>query len=320
MTQQKSLNRKTETVISLTVLSLIICGVAAVLFMQSRFDLTEFGVNIAGAKDRTIEAEALFPLSDAFEVLSPPENYPESDLYEKINGKAPLYTDAGFEMLDTQRFTFKENPQYWVEIYRYTMTSPQSAFCVYSTQKRPSGLAIDGISPEHGYKTTSGLYLAAGRNYFEINASAEDAAVLDALISSLADIAELDNEMNRFMPLPQTLPDENAVTGSSKLYLDGAFGIGGLGRVFIRDYVVDGQRLTAFTIPDGQAAMRKYEQFLEENGAEKTDDADGIVTYDLYGVYEVIGIAGDNLVGVHEADDADTGRELIKVIIEKAKQ
>jgi len=317
MTQHISLNRKMETVISIAVLFAIICVIAAILFIQGRFDLTEFGVNPAGEKKEIVESVSFFSISDDFEVLSAAEHYGPDELYEKINGKAPLYTDAGFEMLDTQRYTFKSNPQCWIEVFRYVMTSPESAFCVYSTQKRPSGLAIGDISPEHGYKTTSGLYLAAGKNYYEINASAEDEAVLEALRNCLADIAGLDEPENQFIKLPKTLPDDNAVIGSSKLYLDGAFGIGGLGRVFIRDYMVDGQRLTAFSIADGQAALQKYRQFMEENGAEKTDDAEGILTYDMYGVYEIIGIAGDNLAGVHEADSAETGRKLIKMIIAK---
>lgn len=317
MVQRTSLNRKMETVISITVLLALIVVVISILFVQNHFDLAAFGIANLTSEKEIIETTAFFSVSDDFEVFSDEEHYGPDELYEKINGKAPLYTDAGFEMLDTQRFTFKPDPQCWIEIYRYTMTSPESAFCVYSTQKRPSGAAIEGINPEYGYKTTSGMYLAAGNKYYEISASAENEAVLEALRACLPQIAELSLPENKFMPMPRTLPDENAVAGSFKLYLDGAFGIGGLGEVYMRDYVLEGQRLTAFTITDGKVALEKYEQFMEENGAEKTGDADGIAAFDLYGVYEIMGLAGGNLVGVHEADDADLGRELIKMITVK---
>jgi hypothetical protein len=315
MSENKS-ERKTETLISIIVLAALAAAVGAVLYVQSDYDMSRYGVNtgekraIAGGAD-----DKAFAVSDKFSPMSPPEEYLEDTLYEKINGKAPLYTSAGFERLDTQRFTLNEKPDVWIEIYRYRMSTPAAAFSVYSTQKRSGAQVIDGLSPEHFYKTTSGLYAAAGQDYFEISASAEDDAVVDALIADIEDIAALDRPENSPLEIPEFLPDSKAAQGSFKLYLDGAFGIGELGKVYIRDYVIDGETITSFVILDGVEAMDKFESFMDESGAMKVSEDDGIDVYDLYGVYELITVKDGRLIGVHEAYDEETARELMKKMI-----
>ncbi|MFI4910456.1 MAG: DUF6599 family protein [Sedimentisphaeraceae bacterium JB056] len=314
---ENKLNRTVETLVSIITMAVIVVIVAVILYMQGHYDLGRFGI-ITGedaVTGQVSESSGGFAVSDKFTVLSEAEVYSPDTLYEKINGKAPLYTEAGFEELLTQRYTFTAQPDIWVEIYRYRMSTPKAAFYVYSTQKRAKARPVEGLSAEHFYKTTSGMYMAAGNDYFEISASAENEEMLDALAADISDIAMLESPENSLLPVPEVLPDSNAVEGSFKMYLDGAFGIGGLGEVYIRDYELDGRRMTIFVIPDGENAAAKFESFMAESGAEKVSDEDGIDVYDLFGVYELIMLNDGSLIGVHEADDYQAAIELIKMLI-----
>jgi hypothetical protein len=308
------LNRKKETIISTISLALLAIVFGAVFYIQADYDLERLGVVVDGYTSATAGVEAVFTVSAEFEPLSAAEVYTEGELFEKINGKAPLYTSAGFERLTTQRFTFITEPEVWIEIYRFKMSSPKAAYCVYSTQKRPSVQPVASKSREHSYKTSSGIYLAAGSNYFEIITSAENEAVLDALAICIADIAHLQEAENALFELPKVLPDDGAVGGSFKLYLNSAFGIDGLGEVFVRNYETESEQLTVFLIKDGKKALSRFETFMTQNGIEKISDQDGIVIYDLFGVYELITLTENGLIGVHEAFERDNALTILKSI------
>ena len=96
MAKKESLNRQTETLWSVLSLIAVFCILAAVVFSQGSFDLEKFGISNPVANGLDDQKKAIFLVSDNFKVLSPPETYLENELYEKINGKAPLYTEAGF--------------------------------------------------------------------------------------------------------------------------------------------------------------------------------------------------------------------------------
>lgn len=313
MAHNKSLNRYKEAVFSIFSLAAVVLIVVAVVLIQGNFDLKKFGVSDSIAKSAADIIEPIFSVSDKFKPLSPAEDYAEGRLYEKINGKAPLYTDAGFKRLQTQRFSYLPNPDSWIEIYRFEMTSPKSAYTVYSSQKRAGSDAVAGIGADYAYQTSSGIFIAAENLYFEITASVEDQALIEDLTLALPELIDIDNV--KFMSLPAFLPDQSAVDGSFKLYIDSAFGVSGLGDVYARNYSIDEAELMAFVI-DGEYAQ-VYKDFLVNNGAQKLDTKDGIEIYDFYGVYELIALKGDKFAAVREADDKDAAYKLLKMIIEK---
>ncbi len=314
MSKENKINRKIETVISLMVLAALAAVIVTIVYVQADFDMNRFGIKADGEEfGEASEAEAVFELGEKFTQMSPPERYSEDSLYEKINGKAPLYTSAGFNKLTTQRYSLSSSPDLWIEVYRYQMQTPKAAFYVYSTQKRGSATPLEGFSPDYFYKTSSGIYAVIGSYYWEITSSAEDNDLLETIQDSLPSLTGSDD--GDFFEAPSILPDENAVEGSLTLYLDSAFGIGGLGEVYIRDYEFDGKRLKAFAVINGKNAEDEFQSFMQENTAEMVNDADGIKTYDLFGVYELITRHNGLLIGIHETDHPEVAREFIKSFI-----
>ncbi|TFG46523.1 MAG: hypothetical protein E4H40_07285, partial [Candidatus Brocadiia bacterium] len=86
-----------------------------------------------GRKERS-ELGHLTPAG--FILASKTEFYRHDNLYEKIDGKADLYTESGFEILQTCRFAASQNTELDFEAFIYDMGTLRNAFSVYSLQKR----------------------------------------------------------------------------------------------------------------------------------------------------------------------------------------
>lgn len=103
--------KKLESAISLFILAVIISIVAAMVLRQFQSTATEAIANgPEGFKGLKIE------------------EYSAENLYEKINGKAPLYLEAGFKKLTTQRFVSADDESIWMENYVYEYDEWQERF------------------------------------------------------------------------------------------------------------------------------------------------------------------------------------------------
>ena len=166
-------NRRLESAVSILLLVVLFLIALAVLIKQADVDMTRFGLGAAAQPDSQ-KAPDLAALAsgppgrtpDAFKELSSPLVYTAGNLYEKINGKAPLYLDAGFLKLFTQRFVSRTDENLWMEIYLYDMAGLKNAFSVYSVQKRADVETLSTM--QFAYKTTNALYFVHGRYYVEL--------------------------------------------------------------------------------------------------------------------------------------------------------
>ncbi len=251
------------------------------------------------------------------------EHYDAGNLYEKIDGKAPLYTDSGFAGLSAVRFAGGAEEEPAMELYLFDMGTARNAFSVYSMQKRPDTDALEGV--HFGYKTSNGLYFTKGKYYVELVGFSEGpelAQAMEELCGKLA--AALQTDAGTGLAEIDSLPDEGKVPGSVTFYVSSAFGCEGLTGVFTCNYKSGDQDLTAFLSrrsSDGDAnrTVKMYHEFLIENGAKPKkaldERLDGCVL-DFYGYIEMVVPAGSYLVGVHEAQSQEAGEKLVLRIIE----
>ncbi|MBN2272188.1 MAG: hypothetical protein JXN61_16365 [Sedimentisphaerales bacterium] len=330
------------------VILLIILGIigAVILVRQGRFDIGRFGIEAgelhSDAAEDTVGAGAevsgtagggvtLSSLTgEGVVVLGDVETYSTDTLYEKIDGKSPLYTESGFEQLRTQRFAVGGKDELGAEMYLYDMGNARNAFSVYSRQKRPDAELVGDV--RFGYKTSNALYFAHGRYYVECVGYAESEELIEAMremARNLASCAPLSSEDE--MDELTLFPEDNLITGSYKLYLTNTFGYSGLSNTFAARYEIDGQPVTVFfsscdSPADAGAMADSYRQFLLENGA-KVKDASSeeiksveAVVLDFYGATEIVTSAGRFVAGVHEADEQAAAEKAALIIIAKLKE
>jgi hypothetical protein len=172
-------NKRLESTVSVILLAVLFLIGLGIFIKQADVDMSRFGMEaetaklsaqIPGVKKRDPawreprEEPDLVSLAPAgFETLSKIELYVPDNLYEKINGKAPLYIDSGFEKLFTQRFISKEDENLWMELFVYDMAGIRNAFSVCSVQRRAGADILSLFHPSFGYRTDNALYFVHGK-------------------------------------------------------------------------------------------------------------------------------------------------------------
>lgn len=318
--------KKFESVVGLSLLAILIIITITILITQSEYDMTLFGVGTA-VSDPGTEKISLTSLAPAgFEPLSE-ETYLADNLYEKINGKAPLYIEAGFVKLSTARFVNKNDEGLWMELFIFDMANIKNAFSVYSVQRRPGVEILPDM--QFGYRTTDAPYLVHGKYYVEFIASSKSDELFKAMIETAQKIqANLPIDVDTEIPELSYFPQDNLAAGSHKLYLESAFGFEGFSDIFTAQYKFGDQTITAFLSrrPDPQDARlvaKSYHKFLIENGGVAKPAINKILkekVVDFYDTTEIVSATGPFVVGIHEAENQQYAEKLATILINKLSQ
>jgi hypothetical protein len=183
--------KRCESAVGICLLAVLLLIGAAILIKQSFYDMSRFGIEPASVKPQPGEKEKTAPaflIPAGFKALSEIETYNSENLYEKIDGKAPLYIEAGFAKLFTRRLVNKDNESLWLELFVYDMGTAKNAFSVYSLQQRPDAQIM--VDMGFAYKTANALYLTAGSYYVELVGSSKSRQLFDSMLSLAEDIKE----------------------------------------------------------------------------------------------------------------------------------
>ncbi|MFH1883508.1 MAG: DUF6599 family protein, partial [Planctomycetota bacterium] len=314
-----------ESAISILLLTLLLLIGLGVFIRQFDVDMGRFGIDTTTADplSEQIEPNTQEPALDAltpngFKKLSETETYEAGNLYEKINGKAPLYTESGFVKLFTQRFISEPRPSQrgvgkddeslWMELFVFDMAAVRNAFSIYSVQKRADARMLAFAKPQPCYKTSNGLYFIHGKFYVELIGStvstALDKAMAEIAVKFASQTIVDDAKITEFA----LFPEQDFIPGSFKLYLANAFGFDGFTDIFTCRYKLGDQSITTFLSkrPDPQDARttaESYYNFLIENDATDKPTANktlkdiGAKVLDFYDTTEIIFAIGPFIGG-----------------------
>jgi hypothetical protein len=323
--------KRLESVISICLLAILSLTGAGIFIRQSNYDVSRYGIDttaIPKLETQNSKFEIPFELSSlvpaGFEMPSKVEVYNSENLYEKINGKAPLYTESGFEELFTQRFVSINDRSLWMELYIYDMGNIKNAFSVYSVQKRAESEAFPSM--QLAYKTGNALYFVHGKYYIELVGSSESGE----LFSAIAEVArkiqanlaiDHDSGITEFAVFPQ----ENLVADSFKLYLVNAFSFEKLTDIFTAKYKIGSESVTAFIgkradLKEAEVIAESYRKFLIENGATIKNTDNKMLAgkvMDSFGTTEIVFTAGPFVAGIHEADNQQAAEKMAEILINK---
>ncbi|MHC4759623.1 MAG: DUF6599 family protein [Planctomycetota bacterium] len=264
-----------------------------------------------------------------FENLSDTETYAPGTLYEKINGKAPLYLDAGFVQLKTQLFMNSSDEKLWMEVFLFDMGKTKNAFSVFSVQRREDAETLGFLPVNFGYKTSNGIYFSYGKYNVEMVGSAESDVLSKALVEvakKLVDSLVIDE--NDTIQELNLLTGENIIEGSIKYELNGAFGCEHLSNTFIYKYKSGDENITVFfskcsNEQQAQKLFKNYYDFLIENGYEDIGtDFCGVngKVLDYYGFKEIVFREGIYIGGAHEAENQQAAVQAALILKESLKE
>ena len=342
------LNKRLESVISILLLAVLLLIGLGVFVRQLDVDMGRFGIDTTTAgpllqktepNTQELSLDALTP--DGYKKLSETETYNPENLYEKINGKAPLYIESGFVKLFTRRFISKPRPSQrgvgkddetlWLELFVFDMAAIKNAFSIYSVQKRADARMLAFDKPQPSYKTSNGLYFVHGRFYVELIGSTESTALDKAMAEIAVKFASRTIVDDAKITELALFPEEDCVPGSFKLYLANAFGFDGFTDIFTCRYQLADESITTFLskLPDAQDArttVESYYNFLIENDAKDKPTANktlkdvGAKVLDFYDTTEIIFAIGPFIGGIHEAENQKAAEELAARLLDKLKK
>jgi|GEM_PF-1022731 len=261
------------------------------------------------------------------------EAYNNDNLYEKIDGKAPMYQEAGFVKLDTQRFAAKSNSEIGFELYTYDMNNAKNAFSVYSRQKRADATDLSDLGASaFGYVAGNAICLSLGKNYIEMIGSAESNELVDGMkgIAKNMAVQFKPGEKDKIVELGY-FPVEGTVAGTWKLQIDNAFGFDGLTDAYSALYKSGDKSVSIFfsrrkNADEAKTVAKNYFDFLITNGGKAvTVDSEilksaGASVVDFYSAFEIVFPAGIFVGGVHEADNKQAAEKGAEVLIGRLKE
>ena len=319
--------RRLESVISICLLAILFLIGLGIFIKQFDYDMSRFGIGTATAPKFEIPFELSSLVPAGFETPSKTEVYNPENLYEKINGKAPLYTESGFEKLSTQRFASISNQSLWIELFVDDMATVRNAFSVYSVQRRAEGELFAPM--RFAYKTGNALYLVHGKYYIELVGSSESAELFRATTEVARKIrANLAIDYDTKIAELALFPQEDLVWESIKLYPANAFGFEGLTDTFSAQYKLGSDTITAFLSrrsgpQDAQTVAESYYNFLIDNGGAAKQPANKILRgkiVDFYDTTEIVFATGSFVGGVHEAENQQAAEKLAEILINKLNE
>lgn len=314
------------------ILLLVLLGIVAGVFVaQGRYDRKVFNpqevlaASLEAGETGNSESSVLAQAGpEGYEPMTAMEVYGPDSLYEKINGKAPLYLDSGFEQLRTQRFVNSEDADSWFELYVYDMGAGDNAFSVYSTQKRLGVRDLD--TARYSYETEDAVFAAAGPYYIELIGTGESGPLMEEKRETLANLVSQLNIGSEETGQKEIFPAEGQIAGTVSLSVSSTFGYEEFVNVYTAQYEGEAEPVTLFYTQreDFETARQLgqgYIEFLLENGADRVDtDIDFGEVLDFYGMIEVVFIKGNTVGGVHAAGDVEEAIALAEKLYENVRE
>lgn len=331
MAEKQTPPKRSENLISIVIICILILIGIGILIKQYYYDISDYGIVIdkqSTEQSQNIDFEKIDfapHIPAGYKLMLSSETYGIKNLYEKINGKAPLYTESGFKKLVCQRIGSKEKKSLWFEIYIYDMTNQLNAFSVYSRQRRTDAKKLNGI--DIAYQTANAVFFITGPYYVEMIGSDTSGALLYPMVNTAQNIsAKLLQRPTINLPELSLIKKSAMLPGSTKLYLSNAFGFNGLNNTFTGKIKFKNRSVTVFFSKHADSAKAKttaakYADFLEDNDGTIESKKGGTYIIKIFGSYETVFSIGSYTAGVHEAEtrkETDAGKKFLMGLLDKS--
>jgi hypothetical protein len=198
--------------------------------------------------------------------LSPDiEIFNRDNLYERINGAAPLFLENNFQEMTGMEYTQGDE---YITIQAYRHATPEDAFGMYASERSPDMAHYDGIGGEaqgDGY----GLYFFAGCMYVKMAASSESDAINQAMLAIAKGLSGKMDAAASYPPIFASFPQEGKIPYTEAYITQNYIGHEFLKPVYVADYKQDDKKFQVFVI-DGKTAdgakqiLNAYFQFTKQ--------------------------------------------------------
>ena len=199
--------------------------------------------------------------------LSPDiETFNRDNLYERIDGAAPLFLENNFQEMTSVIYTKGDD---YITIQAYRHTTPEDAFGMYASERSSDMEHYPGIGGE-AQGDEYGLYFFVGPIYVKMSASNEGEEITTAMKTIAAGFAEKIGYDSVYPPIIDSFPKDGAVPYSATYVTQNYIGHEFLKPVYTVNYELFGKKFQAFVLDAGTTENAKqivsaYLQFTKQN-------------------------------------------------------
>ena len=261
------------------------------------------------------ELKSWLPPVDGWTVSEEVEVFNPDNLFDRINGAAPLFLENNFREMTSMEY--KKGADY-ITIQAYRHATPEDAFGMYSSE-RSSDLEFLPVGGEaQGDKAN--LYFFAGNMYLKMwsNASGDVSKELQAIGKALAE--KIDAGAG-YPPVIRLFPEQGKIPHSAAYITSNYIGHEFLRAVYTMKYEKDGQPFQLFVLDGGSSdgvkdVLTQYMAFTKQSDELKEGE---LLVKDRYNGDIPVLWKGRYLVGVYnENGDMIAGTDvLLKELAEK---
>jgi hypothetical protein len=190
------------------------------------------------------ELKSDLPPVEGWTVTPEIEVFNRDNLYERINGAAPLFLENNFQEMTSMVYTKGED---YITIQAYRHATPEDAFGMYASE-RSSDMTfypeIGGEAQGDGY----GLYFFSGCVYVKISLSNEGEDFISAMQQIAKGLAKKIDPDASYPPVFAKFPKQGAVPHTEAYITSNYIGHEFLKPVYTVDYEIDGKKFQVFAL------------------------------------------------------------------------
>jgi hypothetical protein len=193
------------------------------------------------------ELHAGLPAVDGWTISPDIEVFNRDNLYERINGAAPLFFENNFEEMTSMVYTQGEE---YITIQAYRHATPEDAFGMYTSERSSDMTFYPGIGGE-AQGDDYGLFFFAGSLYVKMSASSEGEAVSRAFKEIAVGLAAAMEGKAAYPSLFGMFPVDGLVAHTQAYISQNYIGHEFLKPAYVANYTWGGLSFQAFVI-DGK--------------------------------------------------------------------
>ena len=219
------------------------------------------------------ELHAALPAVAGWTIAPDLEVFHRDNLYERINGAAPLFFENNFEEMTIMVYTQGDD---YITIQAYRHATPDDAFCMYASERSPEMTFFPDIGGE-AQGDDYGLFFFAGSLYVKMAAGNASEATGRALREIAAGLARAIDANAGYPPLFEAFPKDGLLDHTQACIAQNYIGHAFLKPVYAADYHWREMTFQAFVVagatPDAcRQILRDYYRFAGRTD-EPTPDA-----------------------------------------------
>lgn len=210
------------------------------------------------------ELKSWLPVTEGWTISDKVEVFSPENLFDRINGAAPLYLENNFREMTQMEYTKGDG---YISIQAYRHASPEDAFGMYASE-RSSELTFFPIGGE-AQGDDSGIFFFAGNIYVKMWSSAQE-NVSETMRAIAAHLAGNIDATAGYPPVVNAFPKEDMIPHTETYVTANYIGHTFLNMVYTAKYKIDNKTFQAFVV-DAKSAdgakdiLDKYFTFTKQS-------------------------------------------------------